>query len=85
MMKLEAKNEKVYEVNYILPRGSELAISMESADGLGEIAKNVDGMDVFRVTEGDKANVTHLYEGYKVLKSIHKTDSGSVRITLARE
>ena len=81
MMKLETHN-RTLDVQYILPRGSELTISIESAEPLSEIAGSLEGMDVIRVTEEENPNVTHTYERYTELISIRRLSSGRVHVTL---
>lgn len=84
MMKLETNN-RTLDVNYILPRGSELTISIESTEPLSEIAGSLEGAGVIRVTEDDNPNVTHLYEEYTELTSIRRLSSGRVHVTLAKK
>lgn len=84
MMKLETYN-RTLDVQYILPRGSELTISIESNEPLSEIAGALEGMNVIRVTEDDNPNVTHMYEEYTELTSIRRMSSGRVHVTLAKK
>lgn len=84
MMKL-VTDRGTYDVNYILPRGNELNISVESAEPLSVIAGSLEGMAVIDVTESDNPNVTHTYEGYTLLTGIQRMSSGRVRVTLVRK
>ena len=83
-MKIEAKNGKAYDVAYILPRGNELAISLDSNAALSAVAADFEGLSVIRATE-ETPNVTHVYEGYTKMMSIIRMTGGSIRVVLARE
>ena len=87
MMKLETHN-RTLDVQYILPRGSELTISIESNEPLSEIAGSLEGMDAIRVTEEDNPNVTHTYGGYTMLGNgagVRRMSSGRVHATLVKK
>lgn len=84
MMKLETQN-RTLDVHYILPRGGELTISIESTEPLSEIAAMFEGMGVIQTTEDDNPNVTHIYEGYTELTSIRRMSRGRVHVTLTKK
>ena len=85
MKEAQAHDEAGNAQQYILPRGSELTISIESAEPLSEIAGSLEGMGVIRVTEEENPNVTHMYEEYTELTSIRRTSSGRVHVTLSKK
>lgn len=84
MMKLKTRSMTL-DVNYILPRGNELSVSVESGEPLSAIAAALEGMDALHVTETENPNVTHTYEGYTELTSIRRLSSGRVHVTLAKK
>lgn len=87
MMKLET-NERTYDVNYILPRGDVLTISLESGEPISVIAGDIESMSMIVATENDNPNVTHTYEGYTMLDDgagIQRMSSGRVRVTLVKK
>lgn len=84
MMKLKTKSLTL-DVNYILPRGGELSVSVESGEPLSAIAGALEGMDALSVTETENPNVTHTYEGYTELTSVRRMSSGRVHVTLAKK
>jgi hypothetical protein len=84
MMKLKTRSMTL-DVNYILPRGGELSVSVESGEPLSVIAGALEGMDAFSVTETENPNVTHTYEGYTELTSVRRMSSGRVHVTLAKK
>lgn len=83
MMKLQAK-KNTYDVKYILPRGNELAISLDGNYSVADVAADMDGLSVIRATE-ETPNITHVYEGYTQLTAVQKMSGGNIRVLLARE
>lgn len=84
MMKLKTK-KLTLDVNYILPRGNELSVSVESSEPLSAIAGSFEGMGALNVTETDNPNVTHTYEGYTELMSVRRTSGGRAHVTLTKK
>jgi hypothetical protein len=80
-MKIE-KNGRTYDIGYIIPRGDDLTVSVESDEKISVIASDFEGNDEIRATE---ENVIHVYEGYGKLMNVSKMTDGRVRLMLRRE
>lgn len=86
MITIEMTSGKTIDVNYVLnldKSREKIAISMDDARSIAQIASNFDGTISFKAKDSKNPKITEIYDDYET-RSVSRLDTGSVRIVLEK-